>query len=239
MHDAVPLPYPRPKNAGMRPSKEPGMWLRVFSPTARSKTLTIRHANGAIGQTDWTVWQLQLILAINSKGTHNMLDANGGGPEGVPDAERHNTIVMAICATHGNKPSALIEILHDVQGDLGCVPATIVPVIGEALNLSRAEVHGVVTFYHDFRREPAGQHVLKICRSEACQSMGAAELIDGVTRAFATELGSTSTDRTLTVEAVYCLGNCALAPAAMLDNKLMGRATTARIQAALAAGKSP
>ena len=87
------------------------------------------------------------------------------------------TAARAIAAEHGNRPDALIDILHQVQAALGCVPEAAIPALAEALNLSRAEVHGVVTFYHDFRREPAGRHVLKICRAEACQAMGCEALV--------------------------------------------------------------
>lgn len=142
--------------------------------------------------------------------------------------------VRALCVRHGNKPSALLEILHDLQEEQGHVPAEALPVIADALNLSRAEVHGVFTFYHDFRSTPAGRHVLKLCRAEACQSMGAEAMIAGITQSLDIALGETTADGRVTVEAVYCLGNCALAPAAMLDGELIGRADGAKITARLA-----
>jgi len=132
-------------------------------------------------------------------------------------------------------PGALLPILHAVQEHYGFIDDAAVPVIAEALNLSRAEVHGVVTFYHDFRRAPAGSHVLKLCRAEACQSMGCEELADGLRRRHAIAFGETSTDGKLTLEAVYCLGNCALAPAAMLDGKVHGRLDGERVVALLKA----
>ena len=144
--------------------------------------------------------------------------------------------VCAICQRHGNAPGALIEILHDVQGELGHVPDAVLPAIAHALNLSRAEVYGVRTFYHDFRTEPAGKHVLKLCRAEACQSMGADALADAVATSLGIGIGGTTANGAVTVEAVYCLGNCALAPAAMLNGKLIGRADASKLAAVLAAG---
>src|SRR5215510_10290926 len=128
-----------------------------------------------------------------------------------------------ILARHDGRPGALLPILHDVQAAFGCVPAEAVPFIAEALNLSRAEVHGVVSFYHDFRDRPAGRHVLKLCRAEACQSMKGAELAEQVLKRFNLDWGGTTPDGRLTVEATYCLGLCACAPSAMLDGQPIGR----------------
>lgn len=141
-------------------------------------------------------------------------------------------LATEICARYGNRPDALIEILHDVQEAKGFVPEADLKPIAEALNLSRAEVWGTMSFYHDFRREPAGQHVVKLCRAEACQAVGALELIDGVCAAQGIELGGTSAGG-VTVEPVYCLGNCALGPSAMVNDRLMGRATPDKIAGAL------
>ena len=105
----------------------------------------------------------------------------------------------------------------------GYVDATAVPVIAETLNLSRAEVHGVITYYHDFRAVPAGRHILKICRAESCQAVGCRDLIDHVERAHGLQIGKTSVDGSITVEEVFCLGNCALSPAVMFDDMLIGR----------------
>jgi len=128
----------------------------------------------------------------------------------------------------------LLPILHAMQQAFGCIPEAAEPLIAEALNLTRAEVHGVVTFYHDFRREPAGRHVLKLCRAEACQSMGAEALVSHVERALGVRCGSTTADGALTVEAVYCLGLCAVAPSAMLDGTVVGRLNEGRIDALMA-----
>lgn len=136
--------------------------------------------------------------------------------------------VLAICANHGNRPSELLEILHDVQDALGYVPETILPVIANAVNLSRAEVHGVVTFYHDFKREPVGRHTIKICRAEACQSMGTDHLCQHAEKSLKTEMGGTSPDGKVTIEQVFCLGNCALSPAILIGDKLYGKVDAKR-----------
>jgi formate dehydrogenase subunit gamma len=130
-----------------------------------------------------------------------------------------------IVARHDGRPGGLLPILHDVQAAFGCVPAEAVPFIAQALNLSRAEVHGVVSFYHDFRDRPAGRHVLKLCRAEACQSMKGFEVATEVLKRFNLEWGGTTPDGRLTVEATYCLGLCACAPSAMLDGQPIGRLT--------------
>src|SRR5262245_29391193 len=128
-----------------------------------------------------------------------------------------------ILTRHVGRPGALLPILHDVQEAFGHVPAEAVPFIAQALNLSRAEVHGVVSFYHDFRDQPAGRHVLKLCRAEACQSMNGREVAEQVLKRFDLDWGGTTPDGRLTVEATYCLGLCACAPSAMLDGEPMGR----------------
>ncbi|HEY4708942.1 MAG TPA: formate dehydrogenase subunit gamma [Candidatus Acidoferrales bacterium] len=123
-------------------------------------------------------------------------------------------------------PGALLPILHALQDEFGYVDKAAIPLVASALNLSHAEVHGVVTFYHDFRHQAPGRHVLKLCRAEACQSMGCEKMIRHVEDRLGVKLGATTEDRTFTVEAVYCLGNCALSPAAMLDGKLYGRVSS-------------
>jgi formate dehydrogenase subunit gamma len=123
-------------------------------------------------------------------------------------------------------PGALLPILHALQDEFGYVDKAAIPLVASALNLSHAEVHGVVTFYHDFRHQAAGRHVLKLCRAEACQSMGCEKMIRHVENRLGVELGATTEDRSFTVEAVYCLGNCALSPAVMLDGKLYGRVSS-------------
>jgi formate dehydrogenase subunit gamma len=139
----------------------------------------------------------------------------------------------AIAAEHGNRPDALIEILHEVQSALGFVPEEAVPALANALNLSRAEVHGVVTFYHDFRRKPAGRHVLKVCRAEACQSMGGEAIVHRAEDRLGIACGETSADGRVTLEPIYCLGLCATAPSAMIDGRIVGRMTPERLDTLL------
>ena len=121
------------------------------------------------------------------------------------------------------EPGPLLEILHLVQNDLGCVPPESIELIAAALNLSRAEVHGVVSFYHHFHDKPAGEHTIQLCRAEACQSMQGDALADFARRRLEVGFGETRKDGKVTLEAVYCLGNCACAPSAMIDGQLRGR----------------
>jgi formate dehydrogenase subunit gamma len=117
----------------------------------------------------------------------------------------------------------LLPILHQVQQEFGYVPQQALPVIAEELNLSRAEVHGVVSFYHDYRDHPAGRHVLKLCRAEACQSMGGDALAERIKALLGIDFHQTTLDGSVTLEAVYCLGLCACGPSAMLDGEVYGR----------------
>ncbi|TKT74268.1 formate dehydrogenase subunit gamma [Aquamicrobium sp. LC103] len=123
----------------------------------------------------------------------------------------------------------LLPILHELQEEFGCVPPEALPVIAEALNISNAEVHGVVTFYHDYRNQPAGRHVLKVCRAEACQSMGGDAIATQISRALGIGFHETAKDGSVTLEPVYCLGLCACAPAAMLDGEVIGRLDAGKI----------
>jgi formate dehydrogenase subunit gamma len=150
----------------------------------------------------------------------------------MPDTSAEET-AKAIAAQHGDRPDELIEILHAVQSELGYVPQAVVPVLAQALNLSRAEVYGVVTFYHDFRDKPAGRHVLKLCRAEACQSMGGEALVQRAEDRLGIACGETSADGRVTLEPTYCLGLCATAPSAMIDGRIVGRMTAARLDALL------
>jgi formate dehydrogenase subunit gamma len=117
----------------------------------------------------------------------------------------------------------LLPILHGIQDEFGYVPQESLPVIAEALNLSRAEVHGVVTFYHDYRSHPAGRHVLKLCQAEACQSMGSGAIAAKMKQLLGIGFHETTKDGAVTLEPVYCLGLCACAPSAMLDGDVIGR----------------
>lgn len=125
--------------------------------------------------------------------------------------------VDSVIAAGKHRPGALLPILHDIQDALGYIPQDALPVIGRALNLSRAEVHGVVTFYPHFRREKPGRHVVQICQAEACQSMGVAKLTTYACEKLGVALHETTADGAITLEPVYCLGNCACSPAVMID----------------------
>ena len=147
--------------------------------------------------------------------------------------------VRQALAQHMQEPGALLPVLHAVQDALGHVPADAVPAIAEALNLSRAEVHGVITYYHFFRNAPPGRHVLQVCRAEACQSCGAEELLAHAERTLGCERHHTRADGALTLEPVYCLGLCASSPAMQVDGRLQGRATPAQLDALAASLGEP
>jgi formate dehydrogenase subunit gamma len=136
-----------------------------------------------------------------------------------------------IIASEAGAEGPLLPILHALQAEFGYVDRAAEPMIADALNISRAEVHGVVTFYHDFRPEPAGAHVLRLCRAEACQAAGCEALVDRAERALGTPVGTTAPGGRVTLEAVYCLGLCALAPSAMLDGRVVGRLDASRLDA--------
>lgn len=131
--------------------------------------------------------------------------------------------VEEIVAAHADLEGPLLPILHAVQAAFGCVPRDAVPVIAHALNLSRAEVHGVVSFYHDFRERPTGLRVVKLCRAEACQSMGGNALAAKILKHLGVGWGETSADGRVTIEPVYCLGLCSVAPAALVDGEPHGK----------------
>ena len=123
-------------------------------------------------------------------------------------------------------PGALLPILHALQEEFGYIDKAAIPLIADALNISHAEVYGVISFYRDFRDTPSGRHVLKMCRAESCQSMGCDATIQHVEERLGVKLGETTADASFTVEAVYCLGLCALSPAVMLDGKPYGRVSS-------------
>ena len=139
--------------------------------------------------------------------------------------------VLEIIEAHQSLEGPLLPILHAVQAEYGHIPQGALPVIALGLNISRAEVHGVMSFYHDFREEPAGRHVLKLCRAEACQSMGANALADKAKSRLGVDWNGTTANGALTLEPVFCLGLCACGPAAMLDGRVIGRVDAARIEA--------
>jgi formate dehydrogenase subunit gamma len=140
----------------------------------------------------------------------------------------------AIIAAHPPRQDALLPMLHALQAQFGCVPDAATPLLAQALNISRAEVHGVISFYHDFRHAPAGRHTLRLCQAEACQAMGGRELAQRLLDRLGIAWGGTTADRGLTVEPVYCLGLCACAPAGLLDGAEIGRLSDASLAEALA-----
>lgn len=138
-----------------------------------------------------------------------------------------------IIAAHRGLEGPLLPILHAVQAEWGHVPEAAVPILAEALNLGRAEVHGVVSFYHDFRASPAGRSVVKLCAAEACQAQGGRALAREALAAFGLDAYGTTPDGRATVEPVYCLGLCACGPAALVDGRPLGRATAALLKEAV------
>lgn len=140
-----------------------------------------------------------------------------------------------ILKAHRGLEGALLPILHAVQVEFGYVPQQVLPIIAKDLNISRAEVHGVVSFYHDYREQPAGRHVVKLCRAEACQAMGADAVAAHVQKSLGVDWHETTSDGAVTLDPVFCLGLCACGPAAMVDGKLLGRVDIARIDALLGA----
>jgi formate dehydrogenase subunit gamma len=143
--------------------------------------------------------------------------------------------VESAIKTEGWRPGALLPVLHAVQDRIGYVPPEAVPVIAKALNLSRAEVHGVISFYHHFRTSPAGRHVVRICLAEACQAMGANALRDHVKSSLGVAFHETTADGAISLEPVYCLGNCACSPSVMVDDDLHGRVSPQRFDAIVCA----
>jgi formate dehydrogenase subunit gamma len=134
-----------------------------------------------------------------------------------------------IIAAHVAIEGAAIPILHALQHAFGCVPIAAEPLVASALNISRAEVHGVVTFYHEFRRTPPGRHIMRICRAEACQAVGGEAIAADLLSRLGIGWHGTSADGAVTLEPVFCLGLCATAPAALVDGHPAGRLTTAKI----------
>jgi formate dehydrogenase subunit gamma len=145
------------------------------------------------------------------------------------ESEKLQRCVRGALARFAGEPGPLLEILHAVQNELGCVPAEAVPLIADGLNISSAEVHGVVSFYHHFRERSPGRYVVQLCRAEACQSMNSRALEEFVRGRLRIGFGETTADGRVTLEAVYCLGNCACAPSMMVNGELHGRVTPERV----------
>ena len=132
-------------------------------------------------------------------------------------------LIEGIVESHRDRLGALLPVLHDVQQRLGCIPHEAVPLIASAMSLSRAEIQGVIGFYHDFRNEPAGRHTIQLCRAEACQSMGSAQLEKHAQARLGGAYGETTPDGRFTLEPVYCLGNCACSPSIRVDDRVHAR----------------
>lgn len=140
---------------------------------------------------------------------------------------RDNDLAQII-SDHADEPGGLLPLLHSVQQAFGHVSPAFVPRIAEGMGLSRAEVHGVISFYHEFRTQPAGRHILQICRAEACQAMGAHALEAHAMARLGVGFGETTVDGMITLEAVYCLGNCACPPSLRIDDTIHARVDAER-----------
>lgn len=134
--------------------------------------------------------------------------------------------ISALVGQYTQLPGALLPLLHAIQSDLGYVPDSAVPIIAKGLNLSRAEVHGVISFYHDFKTTPVGRHTVQVCRAEACQSMGSRQLEAHAKQTLGIDYGETTADGAVTLEPVYCLGNCACSPSVRIDDAIYARVDT-------------
>ncbi|MDD2833383.1 MAG: formate dehydrogenase subunit gamma [Methylotenera sp.] len=145
-----------------------------------------------------------------------------------------NLAIDALIVRHQRTPGALLPLLHAIQDNIGFVPESIYPKIAKALALSVAEVHGVVTFYHHFRTHKAGEHVVQICRAESCQAMGSEALEAHAKKCLGVDYHQTTADGQITLEPVYCLGNCALSPSVMVDDEIYGRVSSAELDALIA-----
>lgn len=139
---------------------------------------------------------------------------------------------------HVNVPGALMPLLHAIQDDIGYVPESAYSRIAKALNLSVAEVHGVVTFYHHFRTHAPGKHILQLCRAESCQAMGSADLETYVKKTLGVDYHQTTADGAITLEPIYCLGNCACSPAVSMDDQVCGRVDVNRMNEIIAEARS-
>lgn len=164
-------------------------------------------------------------------------DHQGSGP--TPDADTTDAVVKDALARHAGRRGPLIEILHSVQSALGFIPAAAVPPIAKALNLSRAEVQGVIGFYHDFRMAPGGAVTIQVCRAEACQAMGVRELEAHIKQRLGIDYHQTTADGRYTLEPVYCLGNCACTPSLRVGDAVYARVSPERFDELLSQELAP
>ncbi|MEU3282697.1 NAD(P)H-dependent oxidoreductase subunit E [Streptomyces antibioticus] len=151
-----------------------------------------------------------------------------------------NLVELVRCAVDGHRhePGPLLAVLQDIQDRLGCIDPDVIPLVAAELNLSRADVHGVVTFYRDFRSGPPGRTTVRVCRAEACQSVGAEGLLVHLEQTLGVQVGQTAPDGSVTLDQVFCLGNCALGPSAQVNGRLYGRLDRDRL-ADLVRGEAP
>ena len=148
------------------------------------------------------------------------------------------TEATRIVALRSDEKGATLPILHDLMGRFGYVDRAIVPVLADALNLSRAEIHGTITFYHDFKDHPPGRRTIKVCRAEACQSRGVVAMSDELKRKLDIDWHGTTADGAITIEPVYCLGLCACAPAVLIDDEPMGNVDVHAVDALIAEARA-
>ncbi|MEO8158010.1 MAG: formate dehydrogenase subunit gamma [Betaproteobacteria bacterium] len=146
------------------------------------------------------------------------------------DVKDRSALISRALEERKDQPGALLPILHGIQDALGHVPREAIAQIAQALNLSRAEVHGVVSFYHYFRTSPPGRHTVYLCRAESCQAMGANKLVEHAKARLGIDFHETTKDGAFTLEPIYCLGNCACSPAMMIDEEVFGRVTPERFE---------
>ena len=146
------------------------------------------------------------------------------------DALNLEETVNKIVSDHAGQVGALMPVLHALREHFGCIPEDAVPLLASQLNLSRAEVHGVIGFYHDFRSQPAGKHLVQVCRAEACQAMGSIELEKHVKELLGIDYGQTTVDGQFSLEPVYCLGNCACTPSVRINDDIHARVTPKRFE---------
>ena len=151
-----------------------------------------------------------------------------------PLSDAQHAAIRQAVESHQSLPGALLPILHAIQDALGWVPAEAVPVIAGALNLSRAEVHGVISFYHHFHTAPTGRMVVQVCRAESCQAKGGELLEAHAKQQLGIDWHGTTADGAVTLEPVYCLGNCACSPAIRVGDEILGRMSCARFDALIA-----
>lgn len=152
--------------------------------------------------------------------------------------QNNSAVVDALIGKHKSQPGALLPLLHAIQDTIGYIPESCYPAISKALSLSVAEVHGVVTFYHHFRSHKPGRHVMQICRAESCQAMGSEALEAHAKKCLNVDYHQTTEDDAITLEPVYCLGNCALSPSVMIDEQIYGRVSAEVLDSLIAEARA-